>query len=115
VGLEALQMARLAGFLTCAHLVLSSDAQAAQVEPLHAEIRKLDVEGFLITCAELAPEQQKLAVQLRRRLLIRRWALLSRMLEASASPSMSRTSFEIGQQPLPPSQSERYGEGAEAG
>src|SRR5580693_7463019 len=43
VGLEALRMARLAGFLTCAHLALPSDAAAAQVEQLHAEIGKLDV------------------------------------------------------------------------
>jgi hypothetical protein len=115
VGLEALRMARLAGFLTCAHLVLPSDATAAQVEPLHAEIQKLDVDGFLITCAEFAPELQKLAVQLRGRLLSRRWALLSRLLDASASPAKVSTPAEIGQQPLPQSQPERYGEGAEAG
>jgi hypothetical protein len=115
VGLEALRMARLAGFFTCAHLVLRSDSTAAQVEPLHAKIQKLDVDGFLTTCVDLAPELQKLAVQLRRRLLSRRWALLSRLLEASTSPAKSRTSPEIGQQPLPESRPESFGEGAEAG
>ncbi len=115
VGLEALRMARLAGFLTCVHLVLPSDAAAAHVEPLHAEIQKLDVDGFLITCVEFAPELQKLAVHLRRRLLSRRWAQLSRLLDASASPAKLSTPVEIGQQPLPQSQPERYGEGAEAG
>jgi hypothetical protein len=115
VGLEALRMARLAGFLTCAHLALPSDAAAAQVEQLHAEIQKLDVDGYLITCVEFAPELQKLAVQLRRRLLSRRWALLSRLLDASASPLKGSSPVEIGQQPLPQSRPERYGEGAEAG
>lgn len=115
VGLEALRMARLAGFLTCAHLILSSDAAAAQVEPSHAKIQKLDVDGFFITCTEIAPELQKLAVELRGRLLSRRWALLSRLLDNSASPAKVNTSVEIGQQPLPESQSDRYGEGAEAG
>jgi hypothetical protein len=115
VGLEALRMARLAGFLTCAHLVLPLDAATAQVEPLHAEIQKLDVDGFLITCAEVAPELQKLAVHLRGRLLSRRWALLSQLLDASTSPAKSHTSPVIGQQPLQESQPESFGEGAEAG
>jgi hypothetical protein len=115
VGLEALRMARLAGFLTCAHLVLQSGAAAAQVEQLHAEIQKLDVDGFLITCAEFAPELQKLAFQLRGHLLSRRWALLSRLLDASTSPAKVNSPVEIGQQPLPQSRPERYGEGAEAG
>jgi hypothetical protein len=115
VGLEALRMARLAGFHTCAHLVLPSDVAAAQVEQLLAEIGKLDVDGFLITCPEFVPELQKLAVQLRGRLLSRRWALLSRLLEASTSPAKSRTSPEIGQEPQTESQPESFGEGAEAG
>jgi hypothetical protein len=115
VGLEALRMARLAGFLTCAHLLLPSDDAPVQVEALHAEIQKLDVDGFLITCAEIAPALRKLAAQLRGNLLSRRWALLSRLLEASTSPAKSRTSREIGQQPLPESQPESFGEGAEAG
>jgi hypothetical protein len=115
VGLEALRMARLAGFLTCAHLVLPLDAAAAQVEPLHAEIQRLDVDGCLITCGDLAPELQKSADQLRGRLLSRRWALLSRLLDTSASPAKVIAPLEIGQLPLPESQPESFGEGAEAG
>ena len=115
VGLEALRMARLAGFLSCAHLVLPSDAAAAQVESVHTEIQKLDVDGLLITCADLAPELQRSADQLRGRLLSRRWALLSRLLEASTSPAKLHTSTVIPQQPLPESQPESFGEGAEAG
>jgi hypothetical protein len=115
VGLEALRMARLAGFLSCAHLALPSDAAAAQVESVHTEIQKLDVDGFLITCAGLAPELQRSADQLRGRLLSRRWALLSRLLEASTSPAKLHTSTVIPQQPLPESQPESFGEGAEAG
>jgi hypothetical protein len=114
-GLEALRMARLAGFLTCAHLVLRPATAAAQVEPLHGEIQKLDVDGFLITCAEPSSELKELAVQFRGRLLSRRWALVSRLLEANTSPVKSRTSPETGQHPLPESQPESLGEGAEAG
>lgn len=115
VGLEALRMARLAGFLACARLVLPSDAAAAQVERWHGEIQKLDVDGSLITCGEFRPELEKLAAQLRSRLLNRRSALLSRLLETSASPAKVSTPVEIGRQSLPQSESERYGEGAEAG
>jgi hypothetical protein len=115
VGLEALRMARLAGFLTCAHLVLPSDAAAAEVEPLLAEIQKLDTDGFLITCEESTLELEKLAVALRRRLHGRRWALLSHLLDTGVLPGKVSTALETGPQPLPPSRPGRYGEGAEAG
>jgi hypothetical protein len=113
VGLEALRMARLAGFFTCALLVLQPDTAAGELEQLHADISKLDVDGFLITCAAFDPGREKNVTQLRRRLLSRRWALLSSLLDARAVPAASRTSEEIERQPL--AESRDFEEGAEAG
>ena len=114
-GREAIRMARLAGFFTCALLVLHPDAAAGELEQLHADISKLDVHGFLITRAALDPGMEKNVTQLRRRLLSRRWALLSSLLDASASPVASRTSQEIERPPLSESRPRNFEEGAEAG
>ena len=115
VGLEAIRMARLAGFFTCALLVLHPDAVAGELQQLQADISKLDVDGFLITCAALDPGMEKNVTQLRRRLLSRRWALLSSLLDSSAVPVASRTSEEIERQPLSESRPGDFEEGAEAG
>lgn len=115
VGLEAIRMARLAGFFTCALLVLHPDAVAGELQQLQADISKLDVDGFLITCAALDPGMEKNVTQLRRRLLSRRWALLSSLLDPSAVPVASRTSEEIERQPLSESRAGDLEEGAEAG
>jgi hypothetical protein len=114
-GLEALRMARLAGFFGCAHLVLSPDISAGELEGLHSEILKLGVDGFLITSAAPTPELEKEVARLRRRLLSRQWALFSSLLQASLLPSASRTPQENKRHPLPKVQSESFGESAEAG
>ncbi|MGC2467580.1 MAG: hypothetical protein WA517_20470 [Candidatus Acidiferrum sp.] len=113
-GLEALRMARLAGFCTCARLVLYPDA-TGEVEELLTEIHKLDVDGFLITPAARTPELAREAGRLRRRLSNRRWGLLSRLLDASASPAAARTPRNFERQPDPESQPNTFGEGVEAG
>jgi hypothetical protein len=115
VGLEAIRMARLAGFFTCALLVLHRDTAAGELEQLHREISNLDVDGFLITCAAPDPGLERNVTQLRRRLLSRRWALLSSLLDSSAGPVTSRTSPEIKLQPLSESRPGDFEEGAEAG
>ena len=114
-GLEALRMARLAGFLSCARLVLQPDMVAGELEELHAQISKLDVDGFVITPGALTPELVKQAGRLRRRLLSRRCALLSSLLDAGALCAVSRICLERGRPPLPESQRDSLGEGAEAG
>ena len=115
VGLEAIRMARLAGFFTCALFVLHPDTAAGELEQLHAEISKLDIDGFLITCAALDPGMENNVTQLRRRLLSRRWALLSSLLDSSAVPAASGTSQEMERQPLSESLPADFEEGAEAG
>jgi hypothetical protein len=115
VGLEAIRMASLAGFFTCALLVFEPGTAAGELQQLHADISKLDVDGFLITCATPDPGMEKKVGQLRRRLLTRRWALLSSLLDASALSAASRTSQEIERQPLSQSRPGDFEEGAEAG
>jgi hypothetical protein len=69
----------------------------------------------LITCAVLDPGMENNVTQLRRRLLSRRWALLSSLLDSSAVPAASGTSQEIERQPLSVSRPGDFEEGAEAG
>jgi hypothetical protein len=115
VGLEAIRMARLAGFLTCALLVMHPQTASAELEQLHAEIRKLDIDGFLITGAALSPGLEETVKQLRRRLLSRRWALLSGLLETAVLPAASQNPSEIDHTPLPETRPGEFEEGAEAG
>ena len=114
-GLEAIRMARLAGFLTCALLVFHPETAPSEIEQLHAEIRRLDLDGFLITRAALSPELESTVKQLRRRLLSRRWALLSDLVESASLQAALPNSCEIDRQPLPESQAGDFEEGAEAG
>ncbi len=114
-GLEAIRMARLAGFLTCALLVFHPETAPSAIEQLHAEIRQLDVDGFLITRAALSPELEKTVKQLRRRLLSRRWAILSDLVESASRSAASPNSCEIDRQPIPDAQPGDFEEGAEAG
>jgi hypothetical protein len=115
VGIEAIRMARLAGFFTCAHLVAQPGAAAGELEALHAEINKLDVDGFLITRATIKPGLEKNVAQLRRRLLSRRWALLSDLVESVALTAASLNSNQSHRQPVSESQPGSFEEGAEAG
>jgi hypothetical protein len=115
VGLEAIRMARLAGFLTCALLVTHTHTAPGELEQLHAEIRMLDVDGFLITRAALSPELEKTFKRLQGRLLSRRWALLSGLVESVALPAASQDSCKIDRQPLPDSPPGDFEEGAEVG
>ena len=115
VGLEAIRMARLAGFYTCAHLVAGSDVAASDLEAIHAEISKLDVDGFLLTSAAHEPGLDANVKKLRRRLLSRRWALLSNLVEAATLPSASPVSPRIERQPVAESQPPGFEEGTEAG
>jgi hypothetical protein len=115
VGIEAIRMARLAGFLTCAHLVVRPDHRDRELQDLHAEISKLDVDGFLITCAALNLDLKRDVTQLRRRLLTRRWAVLSGLVESVTLSAASRDHCRIERPALSESQPDNFEEGAEAG
>ena len=115
VAMEAIRMARLAGFLTCALLVLHPQMSPGEVEQLHAETRRLDIDGCLIIRAARAPEQEKMVKQLRSRLLSWRWAMLSDLVESVALPADSRDSSQMDRRALPEAQPGDFEEGAEAG
>ena len=114
VGLEAIRMAQLAGFFTCAHLVVGRDDSAGRLAALHAEILKLHVDGFLLTSATDEPGTLDSVRKFRSRFLSRRWALLSRLIE-SASLSALPNARQASPQPLSESQPGSFEEGAEAG
>jgi Radical SAM superfamily len=115
VGLEALRMARLAGFLTCALLVMHPETAPDELEQIHAGMRQLDIDGSLITRAGLSPKLEKTVKQLRSRLLSRRWALLSGLVETAVLPAASQNPCENDRQPLPEAQPGDFEEGAEVG
>ena len=114
IGLEALRMARLGGFFTCARIVARHGAASSEPEELHREISKLDVDGILITAADASPEARKQAAVLRRRLLSLPCAFLSSVLDANASAAPVRDSAKASRTPVPESQNESLSERAEA-
>jgi MoaA/NifB/PqqE/SkfB family radical SAM enzyme len=86
-ALESVRTARLSGFLLCAQLVLHASSECSEIERLHGELRRLDFDGFLISPASpVSQELRTSVVALRRRLLSRRWALLSSLLDSLQSP-----------------------------
>jgi|HubBroStandDraft_6_1064221.scaffolds.fasta_scaffold11588_6 hypothetical protein len=115
IGMEAIRMARLAGFFACAHLEVPPDAGVHSPEKLHAEITKRGVDGSLITSSVVSPDFAKTVNGLRRRLLSWRWAVLSRLVESVALPAASRDSRQIDRQSVSESQSASFEEGTEAG
>jgi hypothetical protein len=83
-ALESVRTARLSGFLLCAQLILHALPEAAEIEHLYSELRRLDFDGFLISLAGPACPNDELrrdVFSLRKRLLSRRWSLLSTLLD----------------------------------
>lgn len=115
-AVEGIRTARLSGFLICAHTVLHADSEPSEMARLHDEIRKLDVDGFLISPAALTVEVQRRVAEARRSLLSRRWALLSGLLNSAALPMpvTSRNSPEFPPTRFRKSQPSDCGEGAQA-
>jgi len=91
-ALESVRTARLSGFLLCAQLVLHAPSESAEIERLHGELRGLDLDGFVISPASpVSEELRSSVVALRRRLLSRRWALLSSLLDSVVAPRFAPT------------------------
>ena len=91
-ALESVRTARLSGFLLCAQLILHSPSEAAELERLHGELSKLDFDGFLFSLpspASSGDELQRGILDLRKRLLSRRWAWLSALLDPVVSSRAS--------------------------
>jgi hypothetical protein len=91
-ALESVRTAKLSGFLLCAQLVLHTPSEAAEIERLHGELRNLDLDGFVISpTSPVSKELRSSAAVLRRRLLSRRWALLSSLLDSVVAPRFAQT------------------------
>lgn len=115
-GIEAIRMARLAGFFASAHFAVRTGGDVVrQLEQLHLKISKLGVDGFVITAAVRSPEAEATAKLLRRRLLDRRGSLLSGLVESVTLPLASRDTPEIDRQPVSESRQDGLGESVEAG
>jgi hypothetical protein len=91
-ALESVRTARLSGFLLCAQLILHSPSEAAELERLHGELSQLDFDGFLFSLpspASSGDPLQRSVCDLRKRLLSRRWAWLSALLDPVVSSRAS--------------------------
>ena len=91
-ALESVRTAKLSGFFLCAQLVLHSPREAAELEHLRGELRNLDFDGYLISSAasvSASDELRRSILGLRKRLLSRRWALLSTLLDSVVSPRVA--------------------------
>jgi len=108
-ALDGMRTAKLCGFLLCAHLILQADGDAVELTMLHDELRKLNFDGFLISPAAPTSELARSVADARRRLLSRRWALLSRLLDSVGLAASARESSQISRNPvaeLPPAKCE---------
>jgi MoaA/NifB/PqqE/SkfB family radical SAM enzyme len=93
-ALESVRTAKLSGFLLCAQLILHAPSECIEIERLHGDLRELDFDGFLISAASPASEELRDSVgSLRRRLLGRRWALLSNVLDSVLTPAVASASL----------------------
>jgi molybdenum cofactor biosynthesis enzyme MoaA len=112
-ALEAIRAAKLSGFLICAHVILHADRDAGELAQLHDELRKLDLDGLLISPATLMGDLQGEVAEARRRLSGRRWALLSSLLDSAVSPATLRESAPAWRKPLVKSPSSNCEEGVQ--
>ena len=85
---EAIRVAKLSGFLTCAVTPLRAARQLDVLAKMHAELHKLDLDGYLIVPAKPNPELNRALLATRRLLLNRRWRRLSEMLDATVFPAL---------------------------
>jgi hypothetical protein len=100
-ALDGIRTAKLSGFLLCAHLILHADGDAVELTMLYDELRKLNLDGFLISSGEPTSELAGRVADARRRLLSRRWALLSRLLNSMVLPTPARETSRIPRSPSP--------------
>ncbi len=90
VALESIRTARLSGFFLCALEVLHSASELGELFELHKHLSGLDLDGFLISAAARTPELQSAVAKARGKVLSRRWARLSKLLDAVALPARYR-------------------------
>jgi len=85
-AIEAIRIAKLSGFLTTGFMLLRAPEDTDALIKLHAEIRKLDLDGSLIQPAASNPGLDRALASLRSRLLDGRWSRLSQLFDEVALP-----------------------------
>lgn len=114
-GFEALRMARLAGFYSCARVVLQPGFWPTQLKELHDKLRGCDVDGILVTSADSNAEFVKQTAALRRSLLNRSCEILSSLLDSSLASQRFQSSTNSTSSSQSKPQREALGEEVEAG
>lgn len=114
-GFEALRMARLAGFYSCARVVLHTGFWPTQLKEIHEKLRACDVDGILVTSADSNAELVKQTAALRREWLNRSCAILSSLLDSSLASQRFQSSTNSTSSSHPKPQHEALGEEVEAG
>jgi hypothetical protein len=117
VALEAIRVAKLSGFLTCALTRLEMPDEIGRLANLHRELHELDLDGYLIVPAAGSAELNGAVDMARKLLLNRRWRRLSRMLDTVVfGPAEARREIEAMVSPLGGAKSPRCNceEGAQA-
>lgn len=99
-ALDGIQTARRSGFLLCAQLILHEDSDAVEPAMLRDELRKLNLDGFLISPAARSRELASKVADVRHRLLTPRWAQFSRLLDSVALPSPEQAASQISRSPI---------------
>jgi hypothetical protein len=91
LAVEGIRTARLSGFMICAHVVLHPDTTQAELENLQVEVRKMGVDGMVMTRSQLTRDLERMMAEARRRFLVGRWGKLSRLFdEGGVSPVRER-------------------------
>jgi hypothetical protein len=90
IALEAIYAAKLSGFLICALTILREPQDVDGLAKFHAELHKLDLDGYLIAPGAASPEVRYAVAEARRHLLNRRWRRLSAMLGSVTLPEIGR-------------------------
>ncbi len=99
-ALDSIRTAKLSGFLLCAQLIVHADGDAVELAMLHDELRKLNLDGFLISPAVRSRELASNVADVRRRLLSPGWAQLSCLLDSVALPSPEQAASQISHGPI---------------
>jgi MoaA/NifB/PqqE/SkfB family radical SAM enzyme len=99
-ALDGIRTAKLSGFLLCAHLILHEDGDVVELAMLRDELRKFNLDGFLILPSARSWELTHNVEDARGRLLSRRWAQLSRLLDPVALPSHALAASQISRGPV---------------
>jgi len=92
--MEAIRTARLCGFMLCARAIVHTGTMLADLVRLRKDLQKLSVDGFLISPAEPVLGVESLTVEARRRLLPKRWARLSDLLDSGLASRIRHTQAE---------------------